>query len=118
MEIIEKIIGNLDSLMITVVLATWCRDSREQFPRFLHITDSLKFNDQHITMIGVNRKKTSENPDISDLNIERVPTFIFYRNKNEIGRIIETLYKTLEWDFLHILIKEKQMNLNRKLDNK
>lgn len=108
-EILDKIKGNLDSLDITIVLATWCHDSREQVPRFLHVLDSLNFEQGKLTMIAVDRQKTTEKSDISELDIQRVPTFIFYRNENEIGRIIETPHKTLEWDFLRILMNEEQI---------
>ena len=37
------------------------------------------------------------------LNIEKVPTFIFYKNGIEIGRIIESPEKSIEKDFLKIL---------------
>jgi hypothetical protein len=37
------------------------------------------------------------------LNIERVPTFIFLKNKVEAGRIIETPVTSLEQDMLNIL---------------
>ena len=56
----------------------------------------------------VNRDKKNPESDIEYLNIERVPTFIFYKtggdgSKKEIGRIIETPVRSLEEDLLDIL---------------
>lgn len=47
--------------------------------------------------------KKAEGFDIDQFIIERVPTFIFYKNESEIGRIIETPVETLEKDILNIL---------------
>ena len=41
--------------------------------------------------------------DIEDLNIELVPTFIIYKKGEEIGRIVETPYDTLEEDIWKIV---------------
>ena len=41
------------------------------------------------------------------LNIERVPTFIIYRNKNELGRIVEYPETSLEKDMLDIMIDKQ-----------
>ena len=38
-----------------------------------------------------------------DLDIELVPTFIFYRNGEELGRIVETPEDTLEKDLAEIV---------------
>jgi ribosomal protein L30E len=39
----------------------------------------------------------------ADLKVERVPTFIFYRDGKEIGRIVENPQKSLVEDFLEII---------------
>ena len=94
---------DIDSLDITIVLGTWCSDSRREVPRFYKIIDELQFPQKRIQMIGVNRNKESSDNDITSLNIELVPTFIFYKDRKEIGRIIETPKVSLENDMLHIL---------------
>lgn len=96
---------NLDSVNVTIVMGTWCSDSRREVPRFFKIIDELKIPKEKIQIIGVNRKFKSDGDDISSLNIKRVPTFIFYENQKEIGRIIETPEVSLENDMLKILKK-------------
>lgn len=96
---------DLDSINVTIVLGTWCSDSRREVPRFFKIIDELKIPKEKILIIGVNRKLKSDGDDISSLNITRVPTFIFYENQKEIGRIIETPEVLLENDMLKILKK-------------
>lgn len=101
--IISKVHTLTEDIKITIVLATWCIDSKEQVPAFLKIIDMLNFNYENITIIGVDRNKKSKTANIDNLDIEYVPTFIFYKNEKEIGRIIESPYETLEKDILNIL---------------
>jgi thiol-disulfide isomerase/thioredoxin len=94
---------NLDSVKIVCVMGTWCSDSRREVPHFFKILDALKFDEKNLTLYCVDRKKQAEGYDIDQFVIERVPTFIFYKNDSEIGRIIETPQETLERDLLKIL---------------
>lgn len=93
---------------IVIVLGTWCGDSREQLPRFLKLSDLLQIDSGKLKLIGVDRQKQAVTMDISHLNILRVPTFIFFRNDKEIGRIIETPQISLEKDMLNILTNPNQ----------
>ena len=97
---------NFDSISITIVMGTWCSDSRREVPRFFKITDLLKFPESKINIIGVNRGFANDKGYLSSLHIKHVPTFIFYKNKNELGRIIETPEVSLESDMLKILKKD------------
>ncbi len=94
---------DLKNLKITIVMATWCGDSRREVPRFYKIIDKLGFNEQNITLININREKKVKNIDIKKFDISRIPTFIFYKDNREIGRIIETPKQTLEKDLLRIV---------------
>lgn len=100
---LKRIRKHKDDYEILLVLASWCHDSKEQVPRFLRIMDDAKLSSDIMTMVCVNGQKKCETVDISDLNIERVPTFIFYRDNKEIGRIIETPDLSLEQDMLKII---------------
>lgn len=93
----------LDSIKIVCVMGTWCSDSRREVPRFFKILDNLKFEENNLSLYCVDRKKQAEGFDIDQFVIERVPTFIFYKNDAEIGRIIETPQETLERDILKII---------------
>ncbi len=102
-EIIDQLEGKLDDISITIVMGTWCSDSREQIPAFYKILDELNYPSDKVTLICVDRKKRGLSNEADDLNIELVPTIIFYRNGEEIGRIIETPQESLEKDLLGIV---------------
>lgn len=102
-------LGNIDidSLSITIVLGTWCSDSRREVPRFMKIVEALSYDWDRIRFIGVDSYKEAPLHNYDSLNIERVPTFIFYIDKVEVGRIIEYPEASLERDMLGILSKKE-----------
>lgn len=96
-----------DNLNIKIVMGTWCPDSRREVPRFMRIIDGWDFPANKIQFIGVDNGKRSPVGEYEGLGIERVPTFIIYKNNIEIGRIIENPITSLEQDMLNILNKKE-----------
>ncbi len=92
-----------EGMTIKIVMGTWCPDSRREVPRFMRILDLWKFPADKITFVGVDEDKIAPVGDYASLNIERVPTFIFYKNNSEAGRIIEVPKASLEQDMVNIL---------------
>jgi thiol-disulfide isomerase/thioredoxin len=96
------------NISIKVVMGTWCPDSRREVPRFLHILDLWQFPGDKVTFIGVDEQKQSPVGEYQDLGIQRVPTFIVYKNNVEAGRIIENPVTSLEQDMLNILARNEK----------
>ena len=103
--IMKQLAGKLNDIKITVVMATWCGDSKEWVPRFYNIMDELSFDYKNLTLICVDRSKKAPGTRVDTLKIELVPTFIFYRNEVELGRIIEVPGDLMEKEILKILMK-------------
>ena len=61
-------------------MGTWCGDSQEQTPVFYKILDESNFDYNHLELITVNRSKVTPDNLQEGFNIERVPTFIIYKN--------------------------------------
>ena len=100
----KKIDDALTGIDIKVVLGTWCHDSQVQVPKFFKILSETAYDEKTIEILTVDPDKKIPGRDISSLNIERVPTFIFIAEDGaEMGRIIESPEKTLENDMLDIL---------------
>jgi len=102
-RVIDKLNGRLNGVSITIVLGSWCKDSQEQVPRFIKLLDMLQYDFHQLRMIGVDSRKMAYIFPLDDMKIEKVPTFIFYRDNREIGRITETPGKSLEKDMLRII---------------
>jgi len=105
-EIINKLKPLLKKVTIKAFMGTWCGDSKEQTPIFYKILDEAKFNYNNLIMVTVNRSKATPDNLQEGFNIERVPTFIFYKDGKEIGRFVEYPRETVEADILKIVSGE------------
>ena len=107
-EVIDRLkIQTFEGITFHIVLGTWCGDSKEQVPRFIKLLDSLHYDVDEVTFIGVDRARTAGDISVEEFNIARVPTFIVYQYGEEIGRIIETPEVSLEEDLEKIILDNK-----------
>lgn len=87
-----KLIHQIDSLAagdsVLIVLGTWCSDSHMWVPMFLAIADSTTLAGK-IGFLTVPRSNGWRDQLTPGLDIKRVPTFIFFHDGREIGRIVE-----------------------------
>ncbi len=98
---IKKLLAD-EQITIKAVMGTWCSDSRREVPHFYKILDMAHFDYSRLKMAAVNRQM--EVPaTLGKLQVERVPTFIFYRKGKELHRIVEYPVETLEKDMYKIL---------------
>ncbi len=102
-ETISKLKPLLKEVHITLLLGTWCKDSQREVPRFVKILEESGYSPGTVEVIAVNREKTTPGQFESGLELLQVPTFIFYRNGEELGRIVEFPIEDLESDVLKIL---------------
>jgi thiol-disulfide isomerase/thioredoxin len=103
---LESIKINLNNITIKAFMGTWCGDSRREVPRFYKILNALDFKTKNFKMIALDRSKQTPDNLQEGFNINYVPTFIFYKNNKEIGRIVESPIETLEADFLTIITRK------------
>ncbi len=107
-EVEEKILSDIDrdflySCNITVVLGTWCSDSRREVPRLFKILDYLDFPENNLKLICVDHTKDATNTEVPELSIVLVPTIIIFTGEMELGKIIESPVVSLEADLAGIL---------------
>jgi thiol-disulfide isomerase/thioredoxin len=72
-----------------VLFGTWCHDSQNLVPKFYRLMDAGGIPDSKITLIALDRKRTT----VQDLQIKyqlkAVPTFIVLVDGKEVGRVLE-----------------------------
>ncbi len=105
-ETTEKISPYLKQVTIKAFMGTWCSDSKRETPTFYKILDNAEFDYQNLELITVTRAKDTPEGYEKDLNILRVPTFIFYKEGKEIGRYVEYARESLEKDILAIVSRQ------------
>ena len=102
-SIIQLLKNYSQPVAIDVFLGTWCGDSKKNLPRFLKTLDEAHLRPVRLALCGVDRTKTDKDKLTVKNNVTRVPTMIFYRNGQEIGRITEHPKGSIEDDVLSIL---------------
>lgn len=101
--VMAKLTPLLKDITIKAFMGTWCGDSQDQTPILYKILDEAGFNYNHLEMITVNRSKVTPDNLQEGFSIERVPTFIVYKNDKEIGRFVEYPRESVEADLLKIV---------------
>ncbi len=94
---------SLDS--IYVFLGTWCSDTKRELPHFCKILNYDCFSKVKVRYFAFDGNKNNDVIDTEEFNIHYLPTFVFYYNGDELGRIIETPVISLEEDIMNLLIK-------------
>ncbi|CAL2088327.1 Thiol-disulfide isomerase/thioredoxin [Tenacibaculum sp. 190524A05c] len=94
----------LKDITIKGFMGTWCSDSQREIPNFYKILDEAGFDYNKLKLLTVNKDKKAKGLE-KGYQLERVPTFIFYKNGKEIGRFVEHTVDgaTLEHDLLQIV---------------
>ena len=97
---------------VTVLLGTWCSDSRREISRLWKALDGigaaagggpgsgLPFT---LSYIGVDEAKKQPAAAVGAAGLEYVPTLIVRRNGREVGRIVESAPHGVEVDLLALL---------------
>ena len=98
---------DLQEIDILVFLGTWCGDSQWQVPGLIKMLEYVGYDMERLTLVALerdeNRVMFSPDGEEEGLDIGYVPTYIFYREGKELGRIIENPMQSLEKDVQKVL---------------
>lgn len=102
-EEIETIKNNIGDYEIVAFMGTWCADSRREVPEFFKLLDEAGYDLSKLTMIGVDRNKTTPENLEEGYDMSRVPTFIFMKDGEEVNRYVEYSQNSLAEDVAKIV---------------
>lgn len=103
-ELVKDFKRKLRRYRIEVFMGSWCEDSKREYPRLIKILDEAKFPKGRMVTYAVNENKRSFYGEDQGKDIRFVPTIIFYRGGEEMGRIVESpVSGSLEEDILMIV---------------
>lgn len=92
-----------NEIKVLVIAGSWCGDTQRELPRFFKITNEIGVPNNNIEMIMVDENKKTAAFNISVIQVTNIPTFIFFKDGKELGRIIEKPLVTLEHDLAKLL---------------
>ena len=100
-----------DDIDVVCFLGTWCSDSRDGVPPFVHALRAARNPRLNISLYAVDRDKSDPDQRGPQNGIERVPTFIVSQGDMELGRMVE--FPTAEnfvADLLRIVAERDKKN--------
>jgi thiol-disulfide isomerase/thioredoxin len=86
---IQSFSTNKNKFTMLVFGGTWCGDTKNLLPVFYRLVDKSGYPDNKITLVGVDRQKTTIDDLQTKWNITNVPTFIVLHKGKEVGRVVE-----------------------------
>ncbi len=104
--IVEQLKKVLPNYRFVVFMGTWCEDTQMLLPQYYKTMKEANFDFNALIMYGVNRNKEALNIEHKLYNISRVPTIIIMQQFREVGRITESVSKSIEEDILTIIQKD------------
>jgi hypothetical protein len=103
---IRSIRENAAGVDILLFVGTWCPDSRRHVPRFFKLMDQAGLPESQVTIYGVDRELDDGEGCAARWDVRHVPTIVFLRGGQELGRLVEAPAGTLEGDIARILTAE------------
>ena len=97
-----------DTIQLIAFVGTWCEDSQIVFPQLLKMLDQVGFDMKRLTIIGIDRKKTTLGSLTQALGVTKAPTIMVLKAGKEIGRVEEFgKYGIYDKELAEILAKAK-----------
>lgn len=100
MEVLKTALGEYT---MVVVMGTWCSDTKDMLPKLYKVLKDAQYPLGQLTMFGLDHAKKGRNNEEETYAIETIPTIILQRDGKEIGRIAETVKKSVEADLVEII---------------
>jgi len=86
---VSAIAAKANDIQLVIFGGTWCEDTHQILPKYLSLLEAAKFPDDHLTLVTVDRAKTTISHLEKVFNITNVPTCIVLKSGKEVGRIVE-----------------------------
>ena len=76
-------------LEVKILFGTWCHDSEREVPRMLKLLAASGVKEENISLISLDIRKEEPEGRAKALEVRFTPTFVFFSEGAELGRIIE-----------------------------
>jgi thiol-disulfide isomerase/thioredoxin len=107
-ECVTNLTAVKDTIQLMVFVGTWCEDSQIVFPQLLKMLDQVGFNMKRLTVIGIDRQKTTLGSLTQALGVTKAPTIMVLKAGKEIGRVEEFgKYGIYDKELAEVLVKAK-----------
>ncbi len=105
-EVLEATAKIPADVSVLIFFGTWCHDSQREVPKMLKILEAVGFSQDSMKMVTLDYSKTDPEGLAIANAVEFTPTFIFFREQKEVGRIVEKPATTLEESMIELLVQQ------------
>jgi thiol-disulfide isomerase/thioredoxin len=110
-EAVQFLKANLNKYTLFIAVGTWCGDSKDLLPKLFRVLQDAGLSHENILMAGLDRDKTTFTKEgkkaVRKYKIKLLPTFVVLDgNGHEVGRIEESVNKSVEEDLMAIIGKK------------
>ena len=102
-EVTAGIDGLPTDLKVKILFGTWCHDSEREVPRMLKLLAASGVKEDNISLISLDIRKEEPEGRARALAVRFTPTFIFFSDDAELGRIIERPVESLQADIAEMV---------------
>ena len=102
-EVTAGIDGLPTGLKVKILFGTWCHDSEREVPRMLKLLAASGVKEDNISLISLDIRKEEPEGRAKALDVRFTPTFIFFSDDVELGRIIERPVESLQADIAEMV---------------
>ena len=106
-EVLEDAAKIPADVSVLIFFGTWCHDSQREVPQNAeNFGGCWVFTEDSLKMVTLDYSKTDPEGLAVANAVEFTPTFIFFRQQKEIGRIVERPASTLEEAMSELLVQQ------------
>lgn len=98
---------DLPKYEMVVLMGTWCDDSHILIPRLYKVMQQAGYPMAKCKIYGVDRAKETKYIEHKLYSVQKVPTIILFKDHSEVGRIVESVKKSIEADLAQLIQKSK-----------
>lgn len=102
-EALQTIKENINDYDIKMFMGTWCGDSQREVPKFYKLLELSGYDLDQLEVRAVRPDKTLPDETEKEFDITYVPTIIFFKDGEEVGRFVEYPQEELEDDIAKIV---------------
>ena len=102
-EVTAGIDGLPADLKVKILFGTWCHDSEREIPRVLKLLAASDVKEENISLIALDIRKEEPEGRAKALDVRFTPTFVFFSDGIELGRIVERPTESLQADIKAIV---------------
>ena len=106
-EALATIKENIGEYEIKMFMGTWCADSQREVPKFYKLLELSDYNLSNLEVKAVTEDKTLPDEGEKKYNVIYVPTIIFIKDGEEVGRFVEFANDEIETDIAKIVSGEE-----------